>query len=319
MGHKINPISLRLQTHRTIDSSWYSDFHYGELSAYESSMRVYMQAVYSSARLISGRVLSHIFPKQHVIYALSHVPLEFAPKIKISPNKLGGVAGSRLNYRNTTSIQLATGTSILGQKESPGSYCGLLSEFLGNSYDIHARLYLLHWHQAKTKGISSPAFTTKSVGAFMEDRTKTQIGPLLKSDSITINGLQKFYKLSSLKEHMEKYASHRSGLDTHIFGIQTKHLLQSATSVAHMISRNLEQKKTVRQLWTTLLQENKGSIKGLRIVCAGRLGGVEMARIESRKWGQTPLHSFSEKIDYAVHTAQTSFGRIGVKVWICYK
>jgi len=43
-----------------------------------------------------------------------------------------------------------------------------------------------------------------------------------------------------------------------------------------------------------------------------------MAKVESRKWGQTPLHTFSQKVDYSATTANTSFGKIGVKVWISY-
>ena len=60
-------------------------------------------------------------------------------------------------------------------------------------------------------------------------------------------------------------------------------------------------------------------IQGMRIVCSGRLGGVEMARVESKKYGQTSLHVFSNHIDFAVDQAYTLFGLIGVKVWICYR
>jgi len=73
MGHKINPIALRLQTNRTIDSCWYSDFKYAEFTAYESSLRLFFKAIYSSARLFPGRILSHIKTKQHVLSILSSV------------------------------------------------------------------------------------------------------------------------------------------------------------------------------------------------------------------------------------------------------
>jgi small subunit ribosomal protein S3 len=50
---------------------------------------------------------------------------------------------------------------------------------------------------------------------------------------------------------------------------------------------------------------------------AGRLGGVEIARTEQYKEGRIPLHTFRADIDFAISEAQTTYGKIGVKVWIC--
>jgi len=57
--------------------------------------------------------------------------------------------------------------------------------------------------------------------------------------------------------------------------------------------------------------------EGVKIAAAGRLGGAEMARRESYKDGRIPLHTLRADIDYARVTAQTPYGAIGVKVWIC--
>jgi small subunit ribosomal protein S3 len=57
--------------------------------------------------------------------------------------------------------------------------------------------------------------------------------------------------------------------------------------------------------------------EGIKIKVSGRLGGAEMARTEGYKEGRTPLHTLRADIDYAVAEAHTSYGRIGVKVWIC--
>ncbi|HEX2868394.1 MAG TPA: 30S ribosomal protein S3 [Ignavibacteriales bacterium] len=57
--------------------------------------------------------------------------------------------------------------------------------------------------------------------------------------------------------------------------------------------------------------------EGIRIMCAGRLGGAEMARTEQYKEGRIPLHTLRADIDYATATAQTIYGSIGIKVWIC--
>ena len=65
------------------------------------------------------------------------------------------------------------------------------------------------------------------------------------------------------------------------------------------------------------------TIRGVRITCSGRVGGkskkAQRAKIESLKYGQTSLHVFSAPIDFSCKTAHTSFGSVGVKVWICYQ
>src|SRR5690606_14618338 len=57
--------------------------------------------------------------------------------------------------------------------------------------------------------------------------------------------------------------------------------------------------------------------EGIKIMCSGRLGGAEMARTEQYKEGRIPLHTFRADIDYALVEALTTYGKIGVKVWIC--
>lgn len=57
--------------------------------------------------------------------------------------------------------------------------------------------------------------------------------------------------------------------------------------------------------------------EGVRVMCGGRLGGAEIARSEQYKEGRIPLHTLRAEIDYAQATANTIYGTIGVKVWIC--
>ena len=57
--------------------------------------------------------------------------------------------------------------------------------------------------------------------------------------------------------------------------------------------------------------------QGVKIIVSGRLGGAEIARSESYREGRIPLHTLRADIDYAVHEANTTYGVIGVKVWIC--
>jgi len=60
----------------------------------------------------------------------------------------------------------------------------------------------------------------------------------------------------------------------------------------------------------------KAGAKGIRVQCSGRLGGAEMARSEHYREGRVPLHTLRADIDYGLAEARTTFGAIGVKVWI---
>ena len=57
--------------------------------------------------------------------------------------------------------------------------------------------------------------------------------------------------------------------------------------------------------------------EGIKVLISGRLNGAEMARSESKKEGRIPLHTFRADVDYALSEAQTTYGLIGIKVWIC--
>ena len=60
----------------------------------------------------------------------------------------------------------------------------------------------------------------------------------------------------------------------------------------------------------------RAGAKGIRVQVSGRLGGAEMSRTEFYREGRVPLHTLRANIDYGLHEARTTFGRIGVKVWV---
>jgi small subunit ribosomal protein S3 len=57
--------------------------------------------------------------------------------------------------------------------------------------------------------------------------------------------------------------------------------------------------------------------EGIKIRCAGRLGGAELARVEQYHWGRVPLHTLRAEIDYGFAEANTVYGKLGIKCWIC--
>ncbi len=87
-----------------------------------------------------------------------------------------------------------------------------------------------------------------------------------------------------------------------------------AENIAKQIEGRISFRRAMKQAITSAMRMGA---EGIRIMCAGRLGGAEMARTEQYKEGRIPLHTLRADIDYAHGRAETIYGSIGVKVWIC--
>ena len=87
--------------------------------------------------------------------------------------------------------------------------------------------------------------------------------------------------------------------------------------VAENIGNQLQGRISFRRAMKSAIQSaRRMGAEGIRVMCAGRLGGAEMARTEQYKEGKIPLHTLRSDIDYGTYTAQTIYGSIGIKVWI---
>jgi len=87
-----------------------------------------------------------------------------------------------------------------------------------------------------------------------------------------------------------------------------------AQAVAEQLSSRVSFRRAMRKSMQSALKNT--AVKGIRIQVAGRLGGAEMSRTEFYREGRVPLHTLRAHIDYGFFEARTTFGRIGVKVWI---
>jgi small subunit ribosomal protein S3 len=91
-----------------------------------------------------------------------------------------------------------------------------------------------------------------------------------------------------------------------------------ATLIAKNIAVQLEKRVSFkRAMKRAAITAIKGGVKGVKICCSGRLGGAEIARTEWMRLGSTPLHTLRANIDYGFAEALTTYGIIGVKVWLC--
>lgn len=99
---------------------------------------------------------------------------------------------------------------------------------------------------------------------------------------------------------------------------EVKHFEENAMLVAQQVAEQLERRLPFRRVLKGMLdQVEKGrTVKGVKIEISGRLGGAEMSRREWLSRGTIPLHTLRADIDFAKATAYTTYGTIGVKVWV---
>ncbi|MHB1361581.1 MAG: 30S ribosomal protein S3 [Thermoleophilia bacterium] len=99
--------------------------------------------------------------------------------------------------------------------------------------------------------------------------------------------------------------------------IEVKRPELDANLVAQSIAEQLEGRVAFRRaMKRAITSAIRSGAEGIKVACAGRLGGAEMARTEGYSEGRVPLHTLRADIDYGFTEARTTFGRIGVKVWI---
>lgn len=89
-----------------------------------------------------------------------------------------------------------------------------------------------------------------------------------------------------------------------------------AESVALQLERRISFRRAIKKAIATSMSMGAD---GIKIQCSGRLGGAEIARTEWQRKGRIPLHTLRENIDYGFTEAQTLYGKIGVKCWLCLK
>lgn len=99
--------------------------------------------------------------------------------------------------------------------------------------------------------------------------------------------------------------------------VEIKRAEIDALLVAENIARQLENRASFRRVQKVAIQRAlKAGAKGCKTLISGRLGGAEMARSEGYSEGNVPLHTLRANIDYALAEAATTYGKVGVKVWI---
>ena len=119
--------------------------------------------------------------------------------------------------------------------------------------------------------------------------------------------------IDKLKAELGKISSREIAIDPR----EIKNPSAEAQLVAQNVAFQLEKRIAFRRAMKRAIDQSMNAgVEGIKIRCAGRLNGVEIARQESYQEGKLPLHTFRAKIDYGFAEAKTTYGILGIKVWI---
>ena len=125
---------------------------------------------------------------------------------------------------------------------------------------------------------------------------------------------RKGQEIEKIKEELAKLTGKEILLDIQ----EVKKPEIEAALVAENVALQLERRIAFRRAMKKALQTAKDfGAEGIKLRCAGRLGGAEIARVEQYHWGRVPLHTLRAQIDYGFAEARTVYGKLGVKCWIC--
>ena len=117
-----------------------------------------------------------------------------------------------------------------------------------------------------------------------------------------------------LKADIQKLTESKVYLNIH----EVRKAETDAQLVAENVATQLERRVSFRRAMKKALQTAKDfGADGIKIRCAGRLGGSEIARVEKYHWGRVPLHTLRANVDYGFAEANTVYGKLGIKCWVC--
>ncbi|NBV38525.1 30S ribosomal protein S3 [bacterium] len=127
-------------------------------------------------------------------------------------------------------------------------------------------------------------------------------------------------ELKKLREEIQQVAGKAKVDDVILEVNEVKRPDLVAQLVAENVALQLERRISFRRAMKKAIQSTmQNGADGIRLRLGGRLGGAEIARVESARVGRVPLHTLRENIDYGFAEARTVYGKLGIKCWICAK
>lgn len=203
----------------------------------------------------------------------------------------------------------------MGQKVSPiGLRVGVIRDWESRWYadKDYADLLL---EDVKIREFLLEDLKAASVSRIEIERSKNRVEVMIRTARPGVVIGQNGENVENLKKKLTKLTN---GKTVNIKVLEIANPDLDAKLVARAIADQLEQRASFRTAQKKAIQRTmRAGAKGIKTAISGRLGGADMARTEGYAEGNVPLHTLRADIDYAHEEASTTYGRLGVKVWIC--
>lgn len=224
----------------------------------------------------------------------------------------------------------------MGQKVSPiGMRVGIIRDWQSRWYaddkefgtllieDVKIREYIEDYYKKLSNAAQDKRKADPQISRIEIERTKNRITIIVRTAHPGVVIGQDGKSIEALKKQLERKVNgnkkdnkNRKTIQINVVEVANPNL--DARLVARWIANELEQRKSFRATQKKAIQNSmRAGAKGIKTAVSGRLGGADMARTEGYSEGVVPLHTLRSDIDYAWEEAATTYGRLGVKVWIC--
>ena len=216
----------------------------------------------------------------------------------------------------------------MGQKVSPiGMRTGIIRDWQSRWYaddkefskllmeDVKIRDCVENYYAALSKKAADKRKADPQISRIEIERTQNRMTLVIRTahPGVVIGAEGK--SIEGLKKELQKLTNVKN-LQINVVEIANPNL--DARLVARWIANELENRKSFRATQKKAIQNSmRAGAKGIKTSVSGRLGGADIARTEGYSEGVVPLHTLRSDIDYALEEAATTYGRLGVKVWIC--
>ncbi len=204
----------------------------------------------------------------------------------------------------------------MGQKVHPTSFrLGVIRNWNSRWYSTKEEFAEKIYQDAMIRKLVEKELAMASVSHIDIERTNKQVRVIIFSGRPGMVIGRKGAQIERIKEDVQNIVGDQTKLQIDIKEVANP--LFDAKIVADSLAFQLIKRIPFRRAMKKTVQTHKESGgKGIKIKCSGRLGGAEIARSEGYKWGKIPLQTLRADIDYGFSEARTTYGIIGVKVWI---
>ena len=205
----------------------------------------------------------------------------------------------------------------MGQKVDPrGLRLGITRTWDSNWY-ADKKDYANYFHEdEKLRRYIKKTYFHAGISKVQIERTSpSQVVVIIHTAKAGILIGRKGTEIEVIKKKIEELTGKKAVLKIQEIKNPNKDAQLVAESIASSIEKRVAYKRAMNQ---AIMRAEKSGVQGIKIMCSGRLNGAEIARAEWSLAGRVPLHTLRADIDYATATANTTYGALGIKVWICH-